>query len=58
MNTAQKLLHSFFSPFRRTPSARAKTFLKPYNPRVNRHTGKPHEHKREISRRQRQAAGR
>lgn len=58
MNTAQKLLHSFFSPFRRAPSLREKTFLQPYNPRINRHTGKPHENKREIARRQRPAASR
>lgn len=27
-----------------------------FDPKINRHTGRPHEHKREIARRQRQAA--
>lgn len=27
-----------------------------FNPKINRHTGKPHEHKREIARNLRQAA--
>lgn len=27
-----------------------------FDPNINRHTGRPHEHKREIARRQRQAA--
>lgn len=29
-----------------------------FDPKINRHTGKPHEHKREIARAQRQAAAR
>jgi len=37
---------------------RAATFFKPYDVNINRHTGKPHEHKREIARRSRQAAAR
>lgn len=28
-----------------------------FDPKINRHTGKPHEHKREIARRLRQRAG-
>jgi hypothetical protein len=27
-----------------------------FDPKINRHTGRPHEHKREIARRKRQAA--
>lgn len=35
---------------------RPSTFLKPFDPKINRHTGKPHEHRREIARRARCAA--
>lgn len=39
-------------PFKRN------TFLKPFDPAINRHTGEPHAHSREIARRARQAAKR
>lgn len=35
---------------------RPKTFLKPFDPVINRHTGKPHEHRREIARNLKRAA--
>ena len=56
-NAAGRILGSFLSGIRLAPpAARAKTFLKPFHPVINRHTGKPHEHKREIARRVRQSA--
>lgn len=35
---------------------RPKTFLKPFDPVINRHTGRPHEHRREIARNLKRAA--
>lgn len=58
MNTAQRLISSFYSGARMRLPVRAKTFLKPFDPHINRHTGRVHEHKREIARRLRQQARR
>jgi len=53
--TAERLVASFFGfPSTQSPR-RASTFRKPYRVDINRHTGQPHEHKREIARRTRQA---
>ncbi|EQA97302.1 hypothetical protein [Sphingobium sp. HDIP04] len=56
-NAAGRILGSIVGGIRLAPPpARAKTFGKPFHPVINRHTGEPHEHKREIARRARQAA--
>jgi len=57
MNAAQTLIQRFFtgnmlSMPRRRP---AQTAFSNYTPSINRWTGAPHEHKREIARHQRQA---
>lgn len=38
------------------PRHNCKSAPRPYDPRINRWTGQPHEHQREIARRQRQQA--
>jgi hypothetical protein len=49
----------FISAFRHTgPGVRSYGAWKTrFDPKINRHTGKPHEHRREIARRARQATG-
>lgn len=53
--TAGRLIASFFGLPSMPRTRRASTFLKPYRTDINRHTGQPHEHKREIARHLRQA---
>jgi len=49
-NAAKQLVGIFFGPIGIRRVIRPATFRKPYDPRINRHTGKPHQHKREITR--------
>ena len=58
MNIAQRMLEGFLGLRAWAYPPRANSFARPFHPVINRHTGQPHEHKREIARRQRQAARR